>query len=320
MDLIEATVRLEVAGAAPDGVEGLVATVVAPAGGALDPSADLVVCLPGGGMTRRYFDLRTPSGGTGYSMARHLAATGRVVAALDHPGVGDSDRPLDGYLLDPGTVADVDGVAVAALVRRLADGTVADDLGPVVPGRVVGCGHSMGGLLAVHLQARRHPFDALALLGFSGAGLPAALTEREAAFAGDREGAAAALVDLVRERFGRPASEGATGTSPFLVAVDVPDEALAAIASSAGTQLNLCGLWSMIPGVSAPELAAVEVPTFLGVGEHDITGEPRLVPSHLTGCRDLTLFVCPTCGHNHNVAPTRTLLWDRLARWLDEVA
>lgn len=148
-------------------------------------------------------------------------------------------------------------------------------------------------------------------------GCRAALTEREASFAGDAPGAAAALVDLVRERFGRPASEGATGTSPFLLAVDVPDEARAAIATAAGTQLNLCGLWSMIPGASDDQLAAVDVPTFLGVGEHDITGEPRLIPGHLTGCRDLTLYVCPTCGHNHNVAPTRTLLWDRLVRWLD---
>ena len=316
MELLEATVRLDVGDAAPDGVGALAATVVAPAA-EVPRAPDLVVCLPGGGMTRRYFDLRTPSGGTGYSMARHLAATGRVVVALDHPGVGDSDRPVDGYLLDPGTVADVDAAAIATLVERLRSAVLVDGMGAVAPGRVVGCGHSMGGLVAVHLQARRRRFDALALLGFSGAGLPAALTEREASFAGDAPGAAAALVDLVRERFGRPASEGATGTSPFLLAVDVPDEARAAIATAAGTQLNLCGLWSMIPGASDDQLAAVDVPTFLGVGEHDITGEPRLIPGHLTGCRDLTLYVCPTCGHNHNVAPTRTLLWDRLVRWLD---
>ena len=27
------------------------------------------------------------------------------------------------------------------------------------------------------------------------------------------------------------------------------------------------------------------------------------------------LFVLPGTGHNHNVAPTREQLWDRLGRW-----
>jgi len=28
------------------------------------------------------------------------------------------------------------------------------------------------------------------------------------------------------------------------------------------------------------------------------------------------LYVLPGAGHNHNVAPNRELLWDRLATWL----
>ena len=34
----------------------------------------------------------------------------------------------------------------------------------------------------------------------------------------------------------------------------------------------------------------------------------------------MTLFVVPECGHNHNVAPTRERLWERLAAWARTVA
>jgi hypothetical protein len=47
----------------------------------------------------------------------------------------------------------------------------------------------------------------------------------------------------------------------------------------------------MIPGASAPELAAT----------------------------DITLFVLADAGHAHNVAPTRAVLWDRIASWIDAI-
>ena len=306
---------VDVADVAPPGVAHLAAEVLAPAADH-DRSGAALVCVPGGGMSRRYFDLQVAGDDGTYSMARHLAGAGHVVITLDHPGVGESDRPDDGYRLDPATVADVDGAAVERLLAGLGDGSLVEGLGPIEPDLVVGCGHSMGALLTVHRHARGHRADALALLGFSGAGLPAMLTAAEAEVADDPARAAAALAGLVHARFGRPLSEGATGTSAFLVAVEVPDAALAAIAEAGTTQLNLCGLWSMIPGASAAELAAVDVPTFLGLGAHDIAGDPWAIPANLPGCTDLTLFVCPDSGHNHNVAPTRARLWDRLDRWV----
>jgi hypothetical protein len=34
----------------------------------------------------------------------------------------------------------------------------------------------------------------------------------------------------------------------------------------------------------------------------------------------VTLYVLPESGHNHNVAPTRQLLWDRVASWIRSAA
>ena len=47
----------------------------------------LLLCLPGGNMNRRYFDLRPPSpddGDDSFSFAAQMTARGFVVAALDH--------------------------------------------------------------------------------------------------------------------------------------------------------------------------------------------------------------------------------------------
>jgi hypothetical protein len=72
----------------------------------------------------------------------------------------------------------------------------------------------------------------------------------------------------------------------------------------------------MIPGSTGPEMASVAVPVFLGAGARDITGPPHEIPRAFTGSGDVTLFVLPDAGHNHNVAPNRHRLWDRLASWM----
>ena len=75
----------------------------------------------------------------------------------------------------------------------------------------------------------------------------------------------------------------------------------------------------MIPGSVDEEMAAVDVPVFLGLGEHDIAGDPHGIPACFGGCPDFTLFVLPGTGHNHNVAPEREVLWERFAVWARQV-
>jgi pimeloyl-ACP methyl ester carboxylesterase len=60
----------------------------------------------------------------------------------------------------------------------------------------------------------------------------------------------------------------------------------------------------------------IDVPVFVGVGERDISGPPRLVPADLPSCNDITVFVLAGAGHNHNVHPDREVLWDRLVTWM----
>jgi hypothetical protein len=96
--------------------------------------------------------------------------------------------------------------------------------------------------------------------------------------------------------------------------MDVPEEALAAIAASASPLLACCGLASMLK-CTADDVTKLDVAVFLGFGEHDITGNARATAGLMRACPDITLFELPGAGHNHNVAPNRTQLWDRLGRW-----
>jgi pimeloyl-ACP methyl ester carboxylesterase len=302
---------VDVSGVAPAGVSAVVGDLFLPAT-PLDPPI-VMVCVPGGGMTRRYFDIEVSGDDGTYSMARHLARRGVAVVTLDPPGVGDSDVPGDGWSLTAPTIA-----AVCAH----AAGKIVDDLraGPL-PGAVsIGVGHSAGALLTVYAQAASRCFDAVALLGFAGGGLPSVLTDDERALAGDAQRAHREVVGLAQARFGRPLPVGTTGASEFLLGVPVSDAARAGLAASGGALLAVVGLTSMLPGASAPELAAIDVPVFLGVGEFDITGPPRAIPAQFPRGTDITLYVLASSGHNHNVAPSRRELWDRLWYWAASVA
>jgi pimeloyl-ACP methyl ester carboxylesterase len=315
-DVVRHRIAIDVSAVAPTGCGQVVADLVHSVD--LDPSSPAVVltCLPGGGMSRRYFDLQAEAEGDAYSMAAHLAARGVIVVLLDHPAVGESDVPDDPYELTPAAVAAVDAHATRTVLDGLRAGTLVPSLGPVASLRSVGCGHSMGAMLTVYAQAATRLHDAVALLGFSGGGLLDRLSDDEREFVDDPAGFAGVAAALTRERFGRPLSRGSTGPSSYLLAVDVPDHAVAAITAAGGNLLNVCGLTSMIPGASTPQLHAIDVPVFLGVGQYDITGPSHQIPAQFPHSTDLTLFVCPHMGHNHNVAPTRTLLWDRLHVWI----
>ena len=263
------------------------------------PRPIVCCCVPGGGMSRGYFDIQAPPAVGNYSMVRHLVERGFVVVTLDPPGVGESDVPDDGYTLTPAVVADVNARALDQVLEEWPDA------------HRIGVGHSAGALLTVVQQARHRTHHALGLFGFGRGGHEQfALTPEEREQAGG-------IVELTRQRFGDPLpGGGSTTTSPFLLGgMEVPPEALAALGSVKTRLLGVVGLTSMIPGSVDAEMAAVDVPVFLALGEHDIAGEPRAIPMCFHGCDDFTLFVLPGTGHNHNVAPDRETLWERFAVW-----
>jgi pimeloyl-ACP methyl ester carboxylesterase len=270
----------------------------------------VLACLAGGTCTTAYFDLRVP-GLPGYSMAEHLVGLGFAVVALDHLGLGASDEVDDLYAVTPTVAAAAQADALGALLARFEG----------VP--AIGVGHSMGGMLLTVLQADHAAFDAVAVLGHGGDGLPEVLTADESAVAVDRAYAEIEpdIEALARVRFGpdSPVLRKRPTKGPFLLP-DVPDAVREAFVAQQVSNLFTCGLTSMIPGATDGPKAAIDVPVFLAFGDHDLTDDYEGARAKYTAATEVELFVLPGSGHCHNQASTRVQLWDRLAGWAEQVA
>jgi pimeloyl-ACP methyl ester carboxylesterase len=216
-------------------------------------------------------------------------------------------------------VADILDLVVSDVLGRLSLGEI-PGVSPGIHLKALGVGHSAGAFLVACQQAHYRTFGALALLGFSNSGLPAVLTDEEAAFVDRPEELVAALPGLVRARFGTPLPEGTNTQSDVLLVGTQSNEAKAAVARARSRLLGMVGLACLVPGSIRPELHQIDVPTFVAVGEHDIAGPTSALPAQLPACRDLTLLTLPGVGHNHNMTDSRLELWDRLERWVLSLA
>jgi pimeloyl-ACP methyl ester carboxylesterase len=271
-------------------------------------------------MSRGYFDLAVP----GYSFAEFASKRGFLVVLADHPGVGDSDAPDDGWTLTPKVVAGIEVAAVDRAVALLRAGDV--DGVPALPeaAAVIGVAHSMGAHLLIHQQALSGRYDGVALLGWGGHGLPQYLEEPDLAIAEldrtDPAAYAAALVASARRRHDDPFPVLRRGSSELLVKSVMPDDVHQALVDVRGPLLAVVGNATLIPGSTRQASAAVGVPVFLGVGENDIATSHRLIPSEFPASRDITLFVLEGAGHNQNVEPGRHELWERVTSWADQLA
>ena len=290
-------------------VAGLAVTIVEPE---RQSNGRVLYCLPGGGFSRRYFDLELP----GWSMAAHLAGHGFTMVCIDHPGVGESPAPADPWTLTPAVVADADAAAVGELQQHLG-------------GIAIGVGHSMGGMLTLTMQARHHLYAGVALLGYAHSddyghsAVGAQLSDDERSVLGDPAAIDERLELLARRRFPDALFEPgprAPGESTLLLrGMNVPADARAALKRAASPLLACCGLASMLK-CTAEDVREVAVPTFVAFGEYDIAGNARSTASALAKCHDITIFELAGAGHNHNVAPNRVALWDRLAQWAAAVS
>jgi pimeloyl-ACP methyl ester carboxylesterase len=307
------TVTVDVTGKAPKGCHRVVADLFVPTD--LDAGARLWCCVPGGGMNRSYFDLEVPPAAGDYSMARFAAERGQVVLTIDPPGIGGSDAPDDGYQLTPRCLADTLDHVVAEVRNRLATGAL-DGAPPISCGLTVGVGHSAGALLVACQQGRGRTYDAVALLGFSNRGLPSVLSPEEAAFTDRPEALAAGLADLVRARFGEPLPLLANPSTGIDTGRAQPAPVQAAVDRASDRLLGLVGMTALVPGSIQPELARIDAPTLVAVGDRDIAGATGALPGQLPACDDLTLLTLAGTGHNHNWAESRLALWDRLVRWV----
>jgi len=274
-----------------------------------DPVA-VLSCLAGGTCTTGYFDLRVP-GLAGYSMADHLVDRGFALVAFDHLGLGASDEVDDLFTVTPTVAAAAQAEAIGAVLAR-HEGLPA-----------IGVGHSMGGMLLTVLQRDHAAFDAVAVLGHGGDGLPEVLTTDEAAVRVDRPFPEIEIdiETLARVRFApnSPVPRRRPSKGPFLLP-DVPDAVRDAFTAQQVSNLFTCGLTSMIPGATDSHKAAIEVPVFLAFGDHDLTDEYEAARARYTAATETELFLLPGSGHCHNQATTRVQLWDRLASWATRVS
>ena len=312
-------------------------------------------CVPGGFLSRHYFDLGASSGDAhaagygsakaiphaGYGSAKAMPDAGYSFAeAMPDAGYGSAEAmPHAGYsfaeamahagygtlAIDPLGVGESTrpadpwclGVEFLAEANQRALEALRERVGDTAP--TIGVGHSMGSCLTVAQQARFAPHTALLLFSFSTGGLPKFLQGREPAFADRPEAAAEALPALAKERFGEPLPALAVepeGRGAAFGVGTAPAIAEDLLGAASTNLLAQPGLLAMIPGGYRPWAEAVEVPALIVVGDHDLHSETGLAAA-LPGSRRVETFTLDDCWHCHFVANTRTRLWRELERRLD---
>jgi pimeloyl-ACP methyl ester carboxylesterase len=266
------------------------------------------VCFPGGTYTHGYFDLDVP-GHDEYSFARYVTTRGHTVVAFDNLGTGASTRPDTETGIDRQALGAA--VAVDAVRARTPSG---------VP--VVGVGHSMGGYVVMLQQAAAGTCDAVAILGTTNGrvaiiDLPDELVAAAAVGPEAREVLVGQVVAAMPDLY----MEGARG--PLLAAFHQDDVPAAVIeADTAGTVTvvpRLAAAQSTVPSFTIEAAGAITAPVLLAFGERDVTVDPHQEPAAYSSSDDVTLVVLRGSSHCHNMATTRTVLWDRLLSWASAV-
>lgn len=296
------------------------ATVFLPAD--MGSASTALVCLAGGNMNRRYFDLQV-EGDDSFSFATQMTARGFIVVTIDHLGLGDSSRPEDGYALTPDILAQANAHATTDILARLREGRFVPDVPAIPTLRSLGVGHSMGAMLTTLQQAQSRQHAGIALLGFSTRGLPKFVPEDVRALSTDPVAVRARLVEFARRMFvvSYPRIRSSGGNNADLYGSDAADpRGVAALRAATDCLLPVPAFLSMIPGNVAPEAARIDVPVFLGLGERDMAGPPADAPRAFTLSPEVRLEVFAGAGHSHFLFASRTELFDRLAEWATTLA
>lgn len=270
----------------------------------------LVVCLPGGGYNRHYFNLQKP----GYSEVLHHMDRGVLVVAIDHLRVGESDIPeLQAASLE--IAAEANHAVLKILLERLGAGTLCDGVAPLQPSAIIGEGQSMGGHIALLMQANHRSFDGLAMLGSSAVctRLPAKTVGEEICLLGkDNPSEGLAALRTFDKRFAFhwedvpeafAGADGEASPSAYWLSATTP---------------NAGG--GLVPGNFSSEAATLTVPVLIGMGERDVCQDPLREAAAYMSSRDVSYFVVPRMAHMHNFAGTRAMMWKRLSAFIAQVA
>jgi pimeloyl-ACP methyl ester carboxylesterase len=290
------------------------ASVITP--DASTPAGEVVVAVPGGNYTRWYWNADQDVL-PGYSCAEYLAARGHVVVAIDNFGTGRSTRP-EGIAPTAETLAAVINRVAREVRARTQDGTLAPDLAAVPSPRLVGIGHSMGGMLTQIVQATYGTYDRIGVLGYT------ALTPPDLA--------GVPIADRVVERIADRRQRWASGDEVDYLNCDLADvrdfchgtfvdDEIVGIDTAHATVLPVhCSASAATYGYTTELASTITVPVFIGLGEQDLSFAPHKEPEAYSSSRDITLYILQGAAHCHNFAPTRVELWNRLHSWMSATA
>lgn len=260
--------------------------------------------LSGGSYDKRYYHVEI-TGRYGYSAAEYLASRGDIVLILDHLGMGCSTRVPNQRKATRHVVALAAHLATTQFYDRLRQG----DLHPSLPGFTdfarVGGGHSMGAMQAINQQAGHHTWEALMILGYTADGVNLTINGRKV-----RPGETPAAPNIEDYTMaGRSMMHETFHWS------DVPADVIAADDALCVETPSELGFTSIQTGIVAEEAAQIDVPTYICLGERDVSPDPRAELTYYKSCRDLTLHILPRSGHCQNFAGTRREMWDRMHAW-----
>ena len=277
---------------------------------ALGDNPVTMVLTSGGSYDKRYHHAVIP-GHPGYSAAEHLAALGNVVLLTDHLGMGESSRVPDQKRATRQIVALANHAAVTQFYAGLSAGTLHPDL-PALPRFLrIGGGHSMGGMLTTIQQAGHGTYDAIMVLGYTAQGVH-----------GWYQGRQIRTASLIPPGFA-PAdytSNDRKAQRDNFHWDDVPEAVILADDALAVETPSQIGTVSIHTGIIAAEAAQIEVPVFMGLGERDVSPDPRAEGFFFRNSRDFTCYVLPRSAHCQSFASTRHLFWNRMHGWAKGLA
>lgn len=268
----------------------------------------LLVCLPGGGANKLFFDLGTYDG-FDYSFASRMTTKGYALLTLDHPGTATNPLSDDHPFLTPQQSAIYIGTAVAKLTENIA----AFD-------RIIGVGHSMGGMMITLLQGAHTPFDAIALFGSSAGGLEWGLDDHEKTYIDRPDAFTKDLETLTLRKFKTPFPPGMGGPTGKSITFGGENDAVTARLRDISCELFAAGgMMSMTRGSFIKEVEAIDVPMFFGFGDHDIGIPPKDAPKDYINAASHTLHVMENTGHNSFAFKSIETLCERLDDWIEEL-
>ncbi|HZP10856.1 MAG TPA: alpha/beta fold hydrolase [Nevskiaceae bacterium] len=283
------------------------------------PCKAALVCLAGGNMNRRYFDLQAADDPS-FSFAHAMTSRGFAVVTIDHIGLGDSSKPKNSYAITHELLTRANAHVTADVLRQLREGRLRGDIAPMPTVPSIGVGHSMGAMMTVLQQAAEKQHVAIAPLGFSTRGLPEYMPKDALALSQSEH--RAQLPALARKLFVEdyPVIRSSGNGEQIYGSANADRRGITALKAATDCLLPVTAYLSMLPNNVGPEAAQIDVPVFLGLGERDLAGSTHQIPAAFPRSRDVTLYIQPDAGHSHFLFPTRSDLFARFAAWAEWVA